>query len=40
MCFDRFNMLILKLNFKNKKYYFNTFQIKNTLKNNHYHNTK
>jgi hypothetical protein len=29
---DYFNMLILKIIFKNKKYYFNTFPSKNTLK--------
>jgi hypothetical protein len=40
VCFDRFDVLILKLNFKNKKYYFNAFRTKNTLKNNHCYTTK
>jgi hypothetical protein len=32
---------MLKINFlKVKKYYYNIFLNKNTLKNNHYHNTK
>jgi hypothetical protein len=31
---------MLKLNFKNKKYYFNKFLNKNILKNNHLPNTK
>jgi len=36
-CFDT---LILKITFKNKKYYFNIFSSKNILKNNHYHSIK
>jgi len=31
---DRFDMLILKIIFKNKKYYFDAFINENTLKNN------
>jgi hypothetical protein len=36
-CFD---VLILKINLKNKKNYFDIFLSKNTLKNNYYHNAK
>jgi hypothetical protein len=35
-----FNILILKINFKNKNYYFNIFLKNITLKNNHYHVTE
>jgi hypothetical protein len=32
---NNFDMLMLKIIFKNKKYYFNIFLNKNTLKNNY-----
>jgi hypothetical protein len=35
MFLNRFDVLILKLIFKTKKYYFNIFQTNNTLKNNY-----
>jgi hypothetical protein len=42
MFLHHFNELFSKINFKKikKKYYFDEFQMKNTLKNNHHHNTK
>jgi len=38
---DYFDVLISKINLKNKKYIiFMYFQVQNTLKNKHYHNIK
>jgi len=37
---ESFYVLVSKINFKNKNIILIYFQIKNTLKNNYYHNTK
>jgi hypothetical protein len=38
MLSNSFDVLIFKINFKNKKYYLNIFSSKKTLKNNNYRN--
>jgi len=40
MFLDYFDVLILKINLKNKKKYYFDVQIQNTLKNKRYHNVK
>ena len=37
---NHFDVLVSKINFKNKKYYVNIFLIKNNLKNNFHHTSK